>query len=91
MEKKKIMKKVSILVLVIFLSNILIAVPKKQSTMAVLPFQISPVIKSVNIGDLAITRTLVEREFSNQLIDFLTNVISKIQYVKPHANRQSHE
>ncbi|MBN1864727.1 MAG: hypothetical protein JW808_07495 [Victivallales bacterium] len=48
------------------------AVPKGQPTMAVLPFQLSPVIETVQIGDLVVNRTLVEREFSNHLIAFLT-------------------
>lgn len=81
------MKKIAILALVVFFSNILTAVPPKQPTMAVLPFQISPVIRSVNIGNITIARTLVEREFSNQLIDFLTksrkfNMLSRTQIVK---------
>ena len=48
------------------------AVPKGQPTMAVLPFQISPTITTINVGNLTITRTAVENEFSNQLINFLT-------------------
>jgi curli biogenesis system outer membrane secretion channel CsgG len=63
------------------------AVPSRQPTMAVLPFQISPVITTINIGNLTITRTVVEREFSNQLINFLTksrkfNMLSRAQIKK---------
>ena len=63
------------------------AAPHGQPTMAVLPFQISPVVQTVNVGNLTITRTLVEREFSNQLINFLTksrkfNMLTRTQIKK---------
>ena len=77
----------SILLLLLFSSTLAIATPQKQPTMAILPFQISPVVKSVEIGDLSITKTLVEREFSNELINFLTksrkfNIITRTEIKK---------
>lgn len=62
---------------VIFLLTLLVAessmaTPYKQPTMAVFPFQISSVIQTTNIGDIAINRTVIEREFSNELMNFLT-------------------
>ena len=64
-----------------------LATPYQQPTMAVLPFQISPTIRTTNIGDLAINRTIVEREFSNELMNFLTksrkfNMLSRTQIEK---------
>ena len=81
------MKRIVILLAVLFLTEASIGAPSRQPTMAVLPFQISPVIRTVNIGNLTITRTLVEREFSNQLINFLTksrkfNMLSRTQIQK---------
>ena len=61
----------TILSLLITLATVY-ATPKNQPTLAVIPFQISPVIQTTNIGNLSISRTLVEREFSNQLMNFLT-------------------
>ena len=69
----------------LFCSAVLVnAVPKGQPTMAVLPFQISRVQETVNIGNLKMTRNLVEKEFSNELINFLTksrkfNMLSRTQ------------
>ncbi len=63
------------------------AVPYQQPTMAVLPFQLNSVIQTTNIGDLVINRTLVEHEFSNELMNFLTksrkfNIVSRSQIDK---------
>lgn len=68
-------------------SVVLEAVPKGQPTMAVLPFQVSPAITTINVGNLTITRTTVESEFSNQLINFLTksrkfNMLTRTQIKK---------
>ncbi|WP_221902263.1 CsgG/HfaB family protein, partial [Bathymodiolus platifrons methanotrophic gill symbiont] len=61
--------------------------PAGQPTMAVLPFQLSQFIDTTNIGEMAITRTLAEREFSNQLIQFLAksrkfNMLTRTQIDK---------
>ncbi len=63
------------------------AAPYQQPTMAVLPFQLNSVIQTTNIGDITINRTVVEREFSNELMNFLTksrkfNMISRSQIDK---------
>ncbi len=65
------MYKIIILLVGFLFAEALLATPAKQPTMAVLPFQLSPVIDTMNIGETAITRTMAEREFSNQLIAFL--------------------
>lgn len=79
-------KKLSFLT-ALLLAQISFGAPAQQPTMAVLPFEVSPVITTVNVGTLSITRTLVEREFSNQLINFLTksrkfNLVSRTQIEK---------
>jgi len=66
------MKNIITALILLTITNIAIAVPAKQPTMAVLPFQISPIVSTETIGDLNISRTIVEREFSNELINFLT-------------------
>jgi len=71
----------------LLLANVLTGAPLQQPTMAVLPFQISPVIRTASIGNLNITRTVVEREFSTELINFLTksrkfNMLSRTQITK---------
>ena len=82
------MKSIAMAILVLLTtSSILTATPKQQPTMAVLPFQISPVVKNTTIGDLNITRNIVEREFSNELINFLTksrkfNMLSRTEITK---------
>ena len=68
-------------------SSLLTATPTQQPTMAVLPFQISPVVRNTTIGNLNITRNIVEREFSNELINFLTksrkfNMLSRTEITK---------
>lgn len=81
------MKKIIALLTVFCLAVVVEAAPKGQPTMAVLPFQISPVVRTVNVGSLTITRTVVEREFSNELINFLTksrkfNMLTRTQIKK---------
>lgn len=81
------MKRILLSLAILFLAEISNGAPARQPTMAVLPFQISPVIQTVNVGNLSITRTLVEREFSNQLINFLTksrkfNMLTRTQIQK---------
>jgi len=46
------------------------AVPDKQPTMAILPFQIGNNIQIINAGDFRITAEIVENEFTNQLLEF---------------------
>ncbi len=82
-----IINKFMILLILVAISLPSMATPYQQPTMAVLPFQISPVIQTTNIGDLAITRTVLEREFSNELLNFLTksrkfNMLSRTQIDK---------
>jgi len=62
-----------IVLYVMFFTLILVAAPQGQPTMAVIPFQISKVIESVDLGDVKMSRELVEREFTNQIIQFLTS------------------
>ncbi|WP_221895657.1 CsgG/HfaB family protein [Bathymodiolus japonicus methanotrophic gill symbiont] len=67
--------------------------PAKQPTMAVLPFQLSPVVDTTHIGEVEITRTLAEREFSNQLIQFLEksrkfNMLTRTQINKVMAENR---
>jgi hypothetical protein len=55
--------------------------------MAVLPFQISKVIESVQVGDVSMSRELVESEFTHELLNFLTssrkfNILSRTKIVK---------
>jgi len=81
------MKKLITIMAVLFSAAVITAAPKGQPTMAVLPFQISPVIQTTQLGNISITRTVVEREFSNQLINFLThsrkfNMLSRTQIKK---------
>lgn len=76
-----------IFLLTLFIVEPSIATPYQQPTMAVLPFQISPTIRTTNIGDIAINRSIVEREFSNELMNFLTksrkfNMLSRTQIEK---------
>jgi hypothetical protein len=51
----------------------LIAAPDSQPTMAVLPFQISKVVESVQVGGVSMSRELVENEFTHELLNFLTS------------------
>ncbi len=67
------------------------AVPQGQPTMAVLPFQLSPVIETVEIGNLVVNRTLVEREFSNHLIAFLTKSRKFNMLSRTHIDRVINE
>ncbi len=81
------MQKIVILLVGLLCAEVLWAAPAKQPTMAVLPFQLSPVIDTINIGKMAVTRTMAEREFSNQLIEFLAksrkfNMLSRTQIDK---------
>jgi TolB-like protein len=81
------MKKIITALVLLTITGIASAVPANQPTMAVLPFQISPVVSTETIGDLNISRTLVEREFSNELINFLTksrkfNMLTRTQIIK---------
>ncbi len=87
------MQKSFVLLLALFFVEVCYAVPARQPTMAVLPFQLSPVIGTTNIGEVAITRTLAEREFSNQLIQFLAksrkfNMLSRTQIDKVMAENR---
>ena len=86
-------KIIVLLVISIFFVEVSNAVPVRQPTMAVLPFQLSPVIGTTNIGEVAITRTLAEREFSNQLIQFLAksrkfNMLTRTQIDKVIAENR---
>ena len=82
------MKGITMMILALLsTSSLLTATPKQQPTMAVLPFQISPVVRNTTIGNLNITRNIVEREFSNELINFLTksrkfNMLSRTEITK---------
>jgi len=81
------MKNIITAVAFLILTSITLAVPAKQPTLAVLPFQISPVIRTETIGDLNISRTIVEKEFSNELINFLTksrkfNMLSRTEIAR---------
>lgn len=78
------MKRLVIFLLTLLIVESAVAAPYHQPTMAVLPFQLSPVIETVNFGDIQISRTVVEREFSNELANFLTksrkfNLLSRTQ------------
>ncbi|HIG64700.1 MAG TPA: hypothetical protein EYQ43_03875 [Methyloprofundus sp.] len=88
-----IMQKITVLLLALFFVTEGYAAPAKQPTMAVLPFQLSPVIGTTNIGEIAITRTVAEREFSNQLIQFLAksrkfNMLTRTQIDKVIAENR---
>ncbi len=81
------MKRIISILALFTLTNVSMAAPIKQPTMAVLPFQISPIVRNTTIGNLNITRTVVELEFSNELINFLTksrkfNMLSRTQITK---------
>lgn len=81
------MKRTIALLAVFCLAIVVNAAPKGQPTMAVLPFQVSPVIRTTQLGNISITRTVLEREFSNQLINFLTksrkfNMLTRTQIKK---------
>ena len=66
------MKTSIILVLILCSFFSLHAVPEQQPTLAVLPFQISRVQETVQFGsDFSMSRNLVEKEFTNELMDFL--------------------
>jgi len=85
--------KIVILLLSCFIAEFSLAAPAKQPTMAVLPFQLSSVIDTTNIGDVVISRTLAEREFSNQLIQFLAksrkfNLLTRTQIDKVLAENR---
>lgn len=87
------MQKNLILLLSLLLTGICYGAPVKQPTMAVLPFQLNPVIGITKIGDIAITRTLAEREFSNQLLQFLAksrkfNLLTRTQMDKVIAENR---
>jgi len=78
------MQKIIILLVAMFFVE---ASSARQPTMAVLPFQLSPVIGTTNIGEVVITRSVAEREFSNQLIQFLAksrkfNMLTRTQINK---------
>lgn len=86
------MKPILLILGLLFIEHSL-AAPAKQPTMAVLPFQLSSVIDTTNIGDLAITRSLTEQEFSDQLIQFLTksrkfNLLTRSQVNKIMAENR---
>lgn len=87
------MKKITVLLLTLSFVELCHAVPAIQPTLAVLPFQLNPVIGTMNIGEVAITRTLAEREFSNQLIQFLAksrkfNMLTRTQIDKAIAENK---
>ena len=42
-----------------------------KPTIAVLPFQVNPFMRTITVNNVLITRQVMEREFSNQLIEFL--------------------
>jgi hypothetical protein len=74
-------------------SGLSLSAPAKQPTMAVLPFQLNPVVDTSTIGDIVITRTIAEREFSNQLIQFLAksrkfNLLTRTQINKIMAENR---
>lgn len=81
------MQRIIALLLTSFFVGAVYAAPAKQPTMAVLPFQLNSIVGVTQIGDIAITRTLAEREFSNQLIQFLAksrkfNMLTRTQIDK---------
>lgn len=81
------MQKIIALLFTLFFVGPLYAAPARQPTMAVLPFQLNSIVGVTQIGDLSITRTLAEREFSNQLIQFLAksrkfNMLTRTQIDK---------
>lgn len=81
------MHKFVFFLLTLFMTTASFATPYTQPTMAVLPFQVSSVIQTTNFGDLEISRTVVEQEFSNELMNFLTksrkfNMVSRSQIRK---------
>ncbi|TXL22275.1 hypothetical protein BMR03_09190 [Methylococcaceae bacterium HT2] len=81
------MQKIIVLLIAMFFVGTSYGAPAGQPTMAVLPFQLSQFIDTTNIGEMAITRTLAEREFSNQLIQFLAksrkfNMLTRTQIDK---------
>ncbi len=87
------MQKIIVLLLACFFVEVSHAAPAGQPTMAVLPFQLSPVVGTTNIGEVVITRTLAEREFSNQLIQFLAksrkfNMLTRTQIDKVIAENR---
>lgn len=87
------MQKIIVLLTALLFVPIAYSAPARQPTMAVLPFQLSPVIDTTNIGEVAITRTLAEREFSNQLIQFLAksrkfNMLTRTQIDKVIAENR---
>ena len=64
----------SLFVIFTLLSSVLLfGAPASQPTLAVLPFQISKVVESAQIGDVKLTRELVEKEFTNELSNFLVH------------------
>jgi TolB-like protein len=63
------------------------ATPAKQPTIAVMPFQVNNFTQQLNINGRIVTRQLLEREFSNQLINFLVksrkfNVVNRTDIQK---------
>ena len=44
---------------------------KEKPTLAVMPFQVNPLMRTITVNNVVITRQVMEREFSNQLTSFL--------------------
>jgi len=43
----------------------------EKPTLAVMPFQVNPLMRTITVNNVIITRQVMEREFSNQLTSFL--------------------
>jgi Curli production assembly/transport component CsgG len=65
------MKKLFFLFTVIVICCISNSIFAAKPTIAVMPFQVSPFMRTITINNVLITRQVLEREFSNQLIEFL--------------------
>lgn len=67
------MKKISLLFLVslICLISASASAQGSQPTIAVMPFNVNPFMRTITVNNVVITRDVMEREFGNQLIEFL--------------------
>ena len=65
------MKKFLLFFLVSTMSLISVNALAAKPTLAVMPFQVSPFMRTIRVNNVLITRQVMEREFSNQLIEFL--------------------
>ena len=66
------MKKFLLLSLVSMMSLVSISVfAQGKPTIAVMPFSVNPFMRTITVNNVLITRQVMEREFGNQLIEFL--------------------